>query len=95
MMTQVGARSLQDSLRAEGFVQEDEEGISFLSLIRKLSAFTVIIVLFHLAVPLSTANLAIVTALGIEHAWYRDVPLTILVAGLNAAFAILAFRLVR
>ena len=93
-MTQVGAKSLQDSLKAEGFVQEDE-GISFLSLLRKLSAFTVVILLFHLAVPLPEANLAITSALGIEHAWYRDVPLTILVAGLNAGFAIVAFRLVR
>ena len=87
-MTQVGAKSLQDGLRAEGFVQEDDEGISFLSLVRKL-------LLFHLAVPLPEANLAITSGLGIEHAWYRDVPLTILVAGLNAGFAIVAFRLVR
>ncbi|MDJ0610542.1 MAG: hypothetical protein QNJ67_16330 [Kiloniellales bacterium] len=94
-MTQVGAKSLQDGLRAEGFVQEDDEGISFLSLVRKLSAFTVVILLFHLAVPLPEANLAITSGLGIEHAWYRDVPLTILVAGLNAGFAIVAFRLVR
>ena len=49
----------------------------------------------QLGTYLPEANLAITSGLGIEHAWYRDVPLTILVAGLNAGFAIVAFRLVR
>ena len=72
-----------------------EDLISFFSLLRKLGAFSVIIFLFHLAVPLPQTNQMLVSGLGIASTWYQDVPLAMLVAGVNALFAILAFKFVK
>ena len=72
-----------------------EDLISFFSLVRKLSAFSVIIFLFHLAVPLPQTNQLLVSSLGIAHTWYQDVPLAMVVAGVNALFAVLAFKFVK
>lgn len=72
-----------------------EDLISFFSLLRKLSAFTVVIFLFHLAVPLPQVNGLLVSSLGIGSVWYQDVPLAMVVAGTNALFAVLAFKFVK
>ncbi len=72
-----------------------EDSISFFSLLRKLGAFSVIIFLFHLAVPLLQTNQLLVSSLGIASTWYQDVPLAMMVASVNALFAVLAFRFVK
>lgn len=72
-----------------------EDLISFFSLLRKLGAFSVIIFLFHLAVPLPQTNQMLVSGLGIASTWYQDVPLAMVVAGVNALFAVLAFKFVK
>ena len=74
---------------------DSEDSISFFSLLRKLGAFSVIIFLFHLVVPLPQTNQLLVSTLGIASTWYQDVPLAVMVAGVNALLAILAFKLVK
>lgn len=93
-MSDVSAKALRPNLPVDG-AGEREDSISFASLLRKLVAFTVVIFLFYFAIPLPEINYTIVSGLGIDGTWYRDIPVALCVAGFNAAFAIAAFRLVR
>ena len=93
-MSDVSARAMSPNLSADK-PEEGSENISVASLLRKLAAFTVFIFLFYLAVPLPEVNQTIVSGLGLEGTWYRDVPVAICVAAMNSAMAVAAFRLVR
>ena len=93
-MSDVSAKAIPANVPEDRADQQDDS-ISFASLVRKLAAFTVVIFLFYLAVPLAEFNFSIVFALGIEGAWYQDIPVAISVAVINASIAMASFRLVR
>lgn len=92
-MTDISSIAHQSDRVADDADREDL--ISFFSLLRKLAAFSVVIFLFHLAVPLPQVNQLLTSGLGIGAAWYQDVPLAMVVAGTNALFAVLAFKFVK
>ena len=74
---------------------ENDDSISFLSLVRKLGAFTMLVFMFHFAVPMMELNRQLVFGLGIEQAWYASVPLALFIAGMNSLIAVLAFKFVK
>ena len=87
--------NLSTTVASPEALDDKEDTISFLSLVRKLSAFAALIFLFHLAFPMGVVNAQLVTALGLGQAWYADVPLALLVAFVNSLVAVLAFKFVK
>ena len=93
-MSDASAKALPDTLPVDR-ADDHDDSISFGSLVRKLLAFTVVIFLFYLAVPLVELNYVLATALGTEGTWYQDIPAAITIAIINASIALASFRLVR
>lgn len=74
---------------------QNDESISFLSLVRKLGAFTMLVFMFHLAFPLAKLNAYLVVGLGMEPSWYASMPLAFFIAAMNSLIAVLAFKFVK
>ncbi len=87
--------NLSTTVASAETLDDNDDSISFLSLVRKLSAFAALIFLFHLAFPMAMVNAQLVAALGLQQVWYADVPLALFIAFMNSLVAVLAFKFVK
>lgn len=87
--------NIEMAIENPAVAEESDDSISFVSLVRKLSAFTVLVFMFHFAVPLMELNRQLVLGMGIEQTWYASIPLALFIAGMNSLIAILAFKFVK
>ena len=87
--------NLSTTMEGPAVAESDDGSISFLSLVRKLSAFTVLVFMFHLAFPLAKFNAYLLISLGMEQVWYASMPLAFSIAAMNSLIAVLAFKFVK